>query len=402
MNAEGAKNMINHRFVKQLAVFVAIATVSIKIPADQATGYDFGSWPKGGSPQEVGKRIAEHFVASPHQNFGRSTPPNLITYPETCTWYGALTFAKVTGDKDLTAELIKRFDPLFGPEAHLVPKPANVDATVFAAVPFELYQQTGDKKYLEIGTRLADKQWEKPDDAARAKIKPEILPWLDKGLSWQTRFWIDDMFMITMVQAQATRATGDQKYLDRAALEMVAYLDQLQQTNGLFYHAPDVPIFWGRGDGWMAAGMSELLRSMPENHPQRARILEGYRKMMAALLKYQAPDGSWHQLIDRPDAWPESSCTGMFTFGMISGVRNGWLDAQTYGPAAKKGWLALLTFIDDKSDVREVCEGTNKKNDVDYYLKRHRITGDMHGQAPVLWCATALLRPTVETQASAK
>ena len=28
----------------------------------------------------------------------------------------------------------------------------------------------------------------------------------------------------------------------------------------------------------------------------------------------------------------------------------------------------------------------------DYYLDRERRTGDFHGQAPVLWCASALLR----------
>ena len=62
------------------------------------------------------------------------------------------------------------------------------------------------------------------------------------------------MYMLTILQLQAYRATGDKKYLDRDANEMVAYLDKLQQPNGLFYHAPDVPFFWGRGDGWVAAG----------------------------------------------------------------------------------------------------------------------------------------------------
>jgi len=41
--------------------------------------------------------------------------------------------------------------------------------------------------------------------------------------------------------------------------------------------------------------------------------------------------------------------------------------------------------------VREVCIGTNKLNDFNYYLDRPRTTGDFHGQAPVLWCAAALL-----------
>ena len=100
----------------------------------------------------------------------------------------------------------------------------------------------------------------------------------------------------------------------------------------------------------------------------------------------------WHQLIDDPQSWPETSCTGMFAFAFITGVKNGWLDEPTYGPAARKAWIGLSGYIDDTADVREVCEGTNKKNDRQYYLDRKRNVGDMHGQAPVLWCATALLR----------
>jgi unsaturated rhamnogalacturonyl hydrolase len=120
--------------------------------------------------------------------------------------------------------------------------------------------------------------------------------------------------------------------------------------------------------------------------------MQGYKTMMASLLQYQAEDGMWRQLIDDPQSWPETSCTGMFTFAMITGVKNGWLDKKTYEPAARKAWLSLITYIDENGDIREVCEGTNKKNDRQYYLDRKRNVGDMHGQAPVLWCATALLR----------
>lgn len=43
------------------------------------------------------------------------------------------------------------------------------------------------------------------------------------------------------------------------------YLDELQRPNGLFYHAPDVPYYWGRGNGWVAAGMAELLQCLPKS-----------------------------------------------------------------------------------------------------------------------------------------
>ncbi len=351
-------------------------------------GY-FRGWPAGKSPAEIGAKVAARFVATPHTNFGRPASPRVITYPETCTWYGALSFSKVTNNESLLKQLVDRFEPLFGPRDSLIPTPDHVDYTVFGAVPFELYMQTKDPRYLKLGRYIADKQWGPPEGK---RATPQSFLYYKEGLSWQTRMWIDDMFMITAVQSQAYRATGETKYIDRAAREMAVYLDSLQQPNGLFYHAPDVPFFWGRGDGWMAAGMSELLRSLPKENPHRNRIMTGYKKMMAALLKYQAEDGMWRQLIDDPQSWKETSSTGMFTFAFITGVREGWLDRKVYGPAARKAWLSLINYINADGDISDVCEGTNKKNDRQYYLDRKRNTGDLHGQAPILWCATAMLR----------
>ena len=167
-----------------------------------------------------------------------------------CTWYGALTFAQLTHDTDLTQKLIKKFDPIMpgGAEESHIPQRHHVDDNIFGAIPLEIGLETHDKKYLSYGQEWADKQWNNPT--------PD-------GLSDETRFWIDDMYMLTILQLEAYRATGDKKYLDRDAAEMVAYLDKLQQPNGLFYHAADVPYFWGRGDGWVAAGMAEMLRDLP-------------------------------------------------------------------------------------------------------------------------------------------
>jgi len=113
---------------------------------------------------------------------------------------------------------------------------------------------------------------------------------------------------------------------------------------------------------------------------------------MAALLKYQGDDGLWRQLIDHPEAWPETSGTGLFAFAMVTGVKNGWLDKKTYGPAAHKAWLGLVLHLDPQANVDDVCIGTGKGFTVKYYLDRPRTTGDLHGQAPISWTAAALLR----------
>jgi unsaturated rhamnogalacturonyl hydrolase len=349
----------------------------------------FKKWPKGTSPQEIGKKLAWHFNESPHTNFGRPTPPRVLTYSENCTWYGALTFAKESKNEDLKKALANRFEPFFTTKAKMIPTPDHVDYAVFGAVPLELYMITKDQRYYTMGINTADKQWGPPEGP---RVVEDSHKYYAMGYTWQTRLWIDDMYMITALQAQAYRASGDIKYIERAAKEMVFYLDELQRPNGLFYHAPDVPYFWGRGNGWMAAGMAELLSSLPKNNIHYQRILEGYKTMMASLLKYQAKDGMWRQLVDDPESWKETSGTGMFAFAMITGVKNGWLEAKTYGPAARKAWITLVSYINEDGDVTEICQGTNKKNDRQYYLDRERLVGDFHGQAPVLWCATALLK----------
>ena len=109
---------------------------------------DLSHWPKGKSPKEIGKLVAERFVATPHTNFNRLGKPKSISYSETCTWYGALTFAKESKNKSLGDQLVQRFEPIFGTEFSMIPAPVNVDATVFGAVPLELYIQTKDKRYL--------------------------------------------------------------------------------------------------------------------------------------------------------------------------------------------------------------------------------------------------------------
>jgi unsaturated rhamnogalacturonyl hydrolase len=359
--------------MKVMAKIAAALLLLLSAGTGGAAAQDvFGNWPAGRSPQEVGKLLSEHFVTSPHKYGGGF-------YSEVATWYGALSFAQLTADGELRDKLIKRFDPLLpgGPDTRNLGGARHVDDEIFGVVPLEIAIQTKNAKLLEYGKLYADRQWESP---------------LPGGLSGETRFWIDDMYMLTILQLEAFRATADKIYLDRAALEMVAYLDKLQRPNGLFYHAADVPVFWGRGDGWVAAGMTEILRDLPKDHPKRARIMKGYKAMMAALLKYQGKDGMWRQLIDSKEAWPESSSSAMFTFAMISGVKNGWLAAKSYGPAARKGWIAITGYIDQNGDVTSVCEGTGKRNDRQYYLERRRITGDFHGQAPLLWAASALLR----------
>ena len=355
---------------------------------------------------------------------------------EACTAYGSLRFLSTINDKAGIDKIIQRYNVMLTDTGKaLLTTPNHVDNTVVGILPLEIYMLAASDQEKKIAVESEKKlPPSKAIPAASASVgvgRPKALglkaqataetEWaamnmshqdqmtrwftigkgeadnqfaiLKDGLSDQTRFWVDDMFMITSIQCQAYRATGNKVYLDRAATEMVAYLDKLQQPNGLFFHADNAHFYWSRGNGWFAVGMAELLSDLPTDHPRRAKILDGYKKMMAGLLKSQAPNGMWRQLIDHEEAWDESSGTGMFTFAFALGVKNGWLPEADYKEPAKKAWTALSSHITADGQVTDVCVGTGAGTSVDYYLKRQKTTGDYHGQAAYVWAAWAMIAP---------
>ena len=398
------------------AMFCAAATVC----ADGALSKWFTDLPAGTDPATISRRVTDQFLTTRPENYKPAGYygnkgygwNRIVQYSVVSLWMNAIECARLTGDEYRVGRLVRLFDDFLpGGEKHKVcSRPRHVDDAIFGSLPLEIYmaggqqaydnkcgrrdaegQQAddnkGDKVYLDMGLKYADTQWCEPCEASfkeRESAPPDVQrEYYAKGLSVQTRLWIDDMYMITALQSQAYRATGERKYIERAAAEMIFYLERLQlkdgPAKGLFYHAPDVKYVWGRGDGWMAAGMALLLDQLPEDSLHRARIMDGYKLMMETLLKYQRKDGLWSQLIDRPDDprnWGESSCTAMFTYAYLVGIRRGWLDGAKYGPAARDAYDALCARMDKWGNVAGTCEGTGKRNNLDYYFKRHQVNGD--------------------------
>ena len=395
---------------RSLTLIAALA-VGLVAAGDALTPF-FKDLPVGKDPGTISRRITDQFLSSRPENYRpRGYHGNegygwnrAVQYSVVSLWVNAIECARLAGDKAREAKLVKLFDDFLPgkPKNRCCSRPYHVDDTIFGALPLEIALGNGDAACREMGLMYADTQWTPPCEGT---LKERHMPpkevqdanWA-KGYTPQTRLWIDDMYMITVLQSQAYRLTKDRKYIDRAAREMCLYLDELQlkegPAKGLFYHAPDVPYVWGRGDGWMAAGMALVLDRLPADSEYRARIMKGYHEMMAALLKFQRPNGLWCQLVDMPDDsrnWGETSCTAMFAYAFVTGVARGWLDAAAYGPAARKAYLALCDHLDEFANISDVCVGTGKKNDLQYYFDRPHVNGDPHGQAPMLWIASVLL-----------
>lgn len=365
----------------------------------------FGDWPNGADPLAVGKKAAEVFR---DQNLatGSGNDPNdsYKHYKDACAWYGALWIAGLAGDTALTDVLVAKYTPYkgtwsyFDPPTAQNPNRGHVDDNVFGIVPLEIAKYRDDAFYVEEGDLAADHQVTFIED--------------------QIRFAIDDMFMITSLQVQAYRVLTDEahrkRHLDTAAATMVRYLETMQEPDGLFPHHRDNAAFrisWGRGNGWYAAGMAEMIRELPDAHENATKIRDGYLKMMNGLLEYQIAEGQpgaglWKQVVDSNDNrnWAESSGSAMFAYALITGVRRGWLDVEKFGPAARRAWIGLVAKVNGSGQVQDISDWaylpsshqggpTYAGDEENYYFQRPKLTGDNHGQAPLMWAAAALVRP---------
>jgi len=331
-------------------------------------------WPENKSPQAISKVVITDLLSRNHFMMYETQDVTALHYAEVCTAFGAARMAGAAKDTLTIKHLSKRYLKVV--QDSITNTANHVDANVYGILPLELFKHNHDPMFFKQGIRFANDQWKNP---------------LPNGLTSQTRFWIDDVWMIGSLQIQAYRITGDTVYLNRAAKETVVYIEKLQQPNGLFFHGQEAPFFWGRGNGWVAAGLAEIISELPKNHRDYPIIFEGYKKMMYTLLKYQAKDGMWRQLIDVDTAWEETSSTGMFGYAMCVGVKKGILPKDIFQPAYEKAWLALTDYIDENGKISNVCVGTGQSTDIHYYLDRPTVTGDFHGQAPILWFAYALI-----------
>jgi len=362
--------------IKIVSLYLLVISFSLGFFSCKKSGLSQNDifWTEENSPEVIGEMVIDDLFTRNDLMMYVTDFWTGVHYAEACTGFGAARLAGLLSDQETINKLSARYEKVI--EDSLVKGAAHVDASVYGILPLELYMQDEEEKFLQQGLELADGQWE------------DTLP---NGLTSQVRYWIDDVWMIGSLQVQAYRVMGNEIYLERAAMVTDSYLQELQQPNGLFHHGENAPFFWGRGNGWVAAGLAELLSELPESNRYYSSILDGYKKMMDALLTYQAEDGMWRQLIDKEESWKETSSTAMFGYAITVGVEKGILSKETFTPAYQKAWLSLVEYINEEGKVSEVCAGTGQSDNIDYYLNRPRTTGDLHGQAPVLWFAYSLL-----------
>ncbi|MCV9386682.1 glycoside hydrolase family 88/105 protein [Reichenbachiella ulvae] len=215
---------------------------------------------------------------------------------------------------------------------------------------FALYEKYGDKsmieptieqfKYMTYHPATTSLDWPSPYHHDR----------------WS---WCDALFMSPPVWVKVYNETGDQRYLDFLMKEFKATTDFLfDEDESLYYRDQSymdkedngTKIFWGRGNGWVFAGLAQILSDLDPKSEEYAYFLAIYKKMAARLLELQTEKGHWAMSLLGAEFYPtpETSGSSFFTYGLAWGVNNGILKGKKYEKAVIKAWNAMASYITEE------------------------------------------------------
>ena len=211
--------------------------------------------------------------------------------------------------------------------------------------------------------------------------------------------WLDDLYMSIPALAQMGKLTGDKKYYDDAVKQLVQFSGRMFNKDlNVFMHGwvqgmtvhPE--FHWARANGWAIMAMVELLDVLPEDHAGRSAIIDLLKKHVSGLATYQSGNGLWHQLLDRPDSYLETSATAIYTYCMAHAINKGWIDGVAYGPMVTLAWNAVATKVNNKGQVEGTCVGTGMGFDPAFYYYRPVNVYAAHGYGPVLLAGAEMLQ----------
>jgi len=209
---------------------------------------------------------------------------------------------------------------------------------------------------------------------------------------------IDDLYMVSPYWVRLSRQPGKADYLEKAIEETLSYRKHLWNPETKLLHClwleekPEVRIpHWARGNGWFVMAITDLLDFVPEEHPKRTELLTIYHDLMLGIMARQNADGLWHQVLDHPESYTETSSSGMFAYCLLRGAAKGWLPASAR-TAGLKGWAGLQTKLTDSNQLKDVCVATDMSETVKYYFQRPRVTHDQHGIGPYLLAASEVIK----------
>ena len=306
----------------------------------------------------------------------------------------AVAWHQATGSDSLL-QIAERFAACigrtFGPEKEKKHGYPGHEIAEMALV--RLYEETGNEKYLPV-----IESW--------LHWVLEEMPRTEYGglqhcTVWNKHYqqlWCDTLFMVGLFLAKAGVVLKRPELVEEAEYQFLIHIRYLQnKVNGLFYHGWSFDrrhnfagAFWARGNAWFTASAIELYDITKSSSAAMRMIKSAWRDQVLALWKYQRVNGLYTTLIDVEETYCETSATAAIAYGVLKGVRLGWLPKEQYQAMGKLSADAVISQIDETGAVQGVSGGTGMGHDLEHY-KNIIVTPTAYGQGLTFLMLTELM-----------
>jgi unsaturated rhamnogalacturonyl hydrolase len=346
------------------------------------------------------------------------TDMRIHSYEWGVTYSGMLRATQVTGDLRYRTYASERLTGLARMAAHMR---AN-----YPTATFETYPASVSGSSYSLQRVLFPQSLDDSGSMCAAMIKMHrgghvangaLRPWIENYANWVSKrqfrlsdgtfarnqpmpnsVWLDDLYMSVPCLAQMGSWKGDVRYYDDAVKQILQFYSRMfVAQNNLFMHgwiqemSPHPAFHWARANGWALMAMVELLGVLPIDHPQRPQLLTILKAQATGLRRTQAPSGLWHQLLDRPDSYEETSASAMYVYAFTRAINSGWLSRDAYRPFVERGWNGVASKVNSIGQVEGTCVGTGLGWDDTFYLNRPTSVNAAHGYGPIFLAGAELI-----------
>lgn len=283
----------------------------------------------------------------------------------------------------------------------------NIDKVNSGKFLFSLYNRTKDEKYRKALALLRDQMRTHPRTSEGGFWHKKVYP---------HQMWLDGLYMASPFLAQYACTFNNPALFDDVAQQIILIDKHLYDSKtGLYYHGWDESksqrwadketglssYCWGRGMGWYAMTLVDVLKFFPKDHEKRTDIISIVNKMAKAIMQYQDENsGLWYQVVDqggREGNYLESSASAMFVYFLVTGVKQGYI-ADDYLAVAKKGYAGILSrFVKEGADsavtISDVCAGAGlggnpyRDGSYEYYINGTKRDNDPKAVGPFIMLA---------------
>jgi unsaturated rhamnogalacturonyl hydrolase len=221
------------------------------------------------------------------------------------------------------------------------------------------------------------------------------------GASVSGEVWADTVFMALIFLSRTAKLTANVTMAEHVLKQLLSHLQLLQDMKtGILYHGYHCVgnhhmsgALWTRGNSWVVIGAPIIIETIHDLAEVPEEIFARYRRLVDGILKYQAGNGLWHTVMDRPDFYQETSGSAGNAAGILKAVRLQMLEPGIMASGLSHGRSGR------NNQSQEAVEGVSRPPIMPTIdAQKLNAIRTLYGQGLTLRCSVNILQEKARTK----